>query len=171
MGSSIAIPLPKEKSRLCEVGRFSVLVAGIGFWIPQAPSRRQMAQIEHDVPNLVAVEDPFGGRHSRRFDPILDDRSQLAIRVALDLRRGERRDRRRHICRKRNTGILPVTAMTDHAIVPKDALSGLDIGRRGAHRITDMTATDRDVVFPPIDNCGFERAWLSYLTRQRGSGM
>ena len=53
-----------------------------------------MTQIDHDVPNVVVVQYPFGGGHSRRFDPVLDDPFQLAIRVVLDIRTGKRRNGR-----------------------------------------------------------------------------
>jgi hypothetical protein len=114
-----------------------------------------MPQKDDDGPNVLIAENPLRRRHAGGGEAILDDPFQLAVAISLNFLRCERRDWRRHIASKGDTGILSVATVTDDAIEAEGLLSGFDLVWGALNGIFIVFATDSNSVLGPLDDCSF----------------
>jgi hypothetical protein len=129
--------------------------------------RWKVPKIDNDVPRLIVVESPIRSGHSRRRDSVLNDPSELAIAIALNIGRCERWNRRGSARGKRNTRILAVAAMAYHAIVAEDPFAGFYVLGRYVHGILLTLSADSYMMLGPLQHRGFGPPRLPNLASRK----
>jgi hypothetical protein len=86
----------------------SAVLSTIGRWLAQASRGRQIANIDHDGPNLFVAENSARCWHSGGPQTVLDDPVELAIGVVLNFPGGQRGHGRGYAICKGNAGVLAI---------------------------------------------------------------
>src|SRR5271157_558842 len=100
-----------------------IALVGVHIRLAQAARLWQVAQIEHNRPDLVVAKCVLRAWHAGRPDPVVDDPFQLPVGIGLYVLSSQRWHRRRHAIGEWNAGVLPIQPVTCDAVVRKRLLA------------------------------------------------